>query len=58
MPAWKTAVIAPLRLVPVLARYLAYGQITLRSIGLVYTTFLSVVPLLAILLLRGVFLSL
>jgi len=37
-----------LRLVIVLARDLAHGQLTLRAMGLVYTTLLSIVPLLAI----------
>src|SRR4051812_16606595 len=37
-----------MRLVMVLARDLALGQLTLRAMGLVYTTLLSIVPLLAI----------
>ena len=37
-----------MRLVIVLARDLADGQLTLRAMGLVYTTLLSIVPLLAI----------
>ncbi len=37
-----------MRLVIVLARDLAQGQLTLRAMGLVYTTLLSIVPLLAI----------
>jgi len=37
-----------LRLALVLARDLAYGQLTLRATGLVYTTLLSLVPLLAL----------
>lgn len=48
MPGWKAAVIAPVRLALVLARDLTYGQITLRAMGLVYTTLLSLVPLLAL----------
>jgi membrane protein len=36
------------RLVIVLTRDLAHGQLTLRAMGLVYTTLLSIVPLLAI----------
>ena len=36
------------RLALVLARDLAYGQLTLRATGLVYTTLLSLVPLLAL----------
>src|SRR3954469_25797402 len=43
--AWLTH---GLRLVMVLARDLAFGQLTLRAMGLVYTTLLSIVPLLAI----------
>ncbi len=37
-----------MRLVLVLARDLLHGQLTLRAMGLVYTTLLSIVPLLAI----------
>ena len=48
MPGWKAAVIAPVRLLQVLARDIAHGQITLRAMGLVYTTLLSLVPLLAL----------
>ena len=36
------------RLAIVLARDLAQGQLTLRAMGLVYTTLLSIVPLLAL----------
>ncbi len=36
------------RLALVLARDLAHGQLTLRAMGLVYTTLLSIVPMLAI----------
>jgi len=43
--AWLTH---GLRLVMVLVRDLAFGQLTLRAMGLVYTTLLSIVPLLAI----------
>ncbi|HXF16132.1 MAG TPA: YihY/virulence factor BrkB family protein [Burkholderiales bacterium] len=43
--AWLTHA---LRLTIVLARDLALGQLTLRAMGLVYTTLLSIVPLLAI----------
>ena len=35
-------------MVLVLARDLAFGQLTLRAMGLVYTTLLSLVPLLAL----------
>jgi len=48
MPAWKSAIVRAVRLILVLARDLAYGQITLRAMGLVYTTLLSLVPLLAL----------
>jgi membrane protein len=48
MPRWKAAVIGPVRLLFVLARDLAHGQLTLRAMGLVYTTLLSLVPLLAL----------
>ncbi len=45
---WKAGVIRPLRMVLVLMRDLAYGQLTLRATGLVFTTLLSLVPLLAL----------
>ena len=45
---WKAGVIRPLRMVLVLIRDLAYGQLTLRATGLVFTTLLSLVPLLAL----------
>jgi len=48
MPGWKAAVIRPVRLVLVLVRDLTDGQVTLRAMGLVYTTLLSLVPLLAL----------
>ncbi len=44
----KTKGLRILRTVLVLARDLAFGQITLRAMGLVYTTLLSIVPLLAL----------
>jgi membrane protein len=48
MPAWKAGLVRLARLALVLARDLAYGQLTLRATGLVYTTLLSLVPLLAL----------
>jgi membrane protein len=48
MPAWKAGMVRLARLALVLARDLAYGQLTLRATGLVYTTLLSLVPLLAL----------
>ncbi|MDP2639826.1 MAG: hypothetical protein Q8Q16_04045 [Betaproteobacteria bacterium] len=44
----KAGVIRLLRLFLVLLRDLAYGQLTLRATGLVFTTLLSLVPLLAL----------
>jgi membrane protein len=44
----KAHVIRLTRLVVVLARDLAQGQLTLRAMSLVYTTLLSIVPLLAL----------
>ena len=48
MSAWKAGMMTPARLLLVLMRDLAYGQLTLRATGLVYTTLLSLVPLLAL----------
>jgi membrane protein len=48
LPAWKAVALRSVRLAWVLARDLAYGQLTLRAMGLVYTTLLSLVPLLAL----------
>jgi len=45
---WGAAAVRPLRMVLVLMRDLAYGQLTLRATGLVFTTLLSLVPLLAL----------
>ncbi len=45
---WAAGLIRPLRMVLVLMRDLAYGQLTLRATGLVFTTLLSLVPLLAL----------
>jgi len=48
MPARKARIFMLARLLLVLVRDLAYGQLTLRATGLVYTTLLSLVPLLAL----------
>ncbi|MBE0622725.1 MAG: YihY/virulence factor BrkB family protein [Burkholderiales bacterium] len=48
MADWKAGAIRLLRMVLVLVRDLAYGQLTLRATGLVFTTLLSLVPLLAL----------
>ena len=48
MSTWKAGMMTPARLALVLMRDLAYGQLTLRATGLVYTTLLSLVPLLAL----------
>ena len=45
---WKATPIRLVRLALVLARDLAYGQLTQRATGLVFTTLLSLVPLLAL----------
>lgn len=45
---WRAGLVRPLRMVLVLIRDLAYGQLTLRATGLVFTTLLSLVPLLAL----------
>jgi membrane protein len=45
---WRRAMIRLARLVLVLARDVTYGQLTLRATGLVFTTLLSLVPLLAL----------
>ncbi len=45
---FKTLVVESLRLLYVLAREVAEGHLTLRAMSLVYTTLLSIVPLLAI----------
>jgi membrane protein len=47
-PAWKTRALRLVRLTVVLIRDLAQGQLTLRAMSLVYTTLLSIVPLLAL----------
>ena len=48
MPGWKAAALGLTRLALVLTRDLAHGQLTLRAMSLVYTTLLSLVPLLAL----------
>jgi membrane protein len=45
---WRRALTIAIRLLVVLARQLLHGQLNLRAMSLVYTTLLSVVPLLAV----------
>jgi membrane protein len=45
---WRRRLRRLVRMVLVLARDLAFGQLNLRAMGLVYTTLLSLVPLLAL----------
>jgi len=47
LPAWKAAILRIVRLISVVLRDLFFGQLTLRAMSLVYTTLLSLVPLLA-----------
>lgn len=47
-PAWKAATLRAVRTVLTLVRDFTSGQLTLRAMGLVYTTLLSIVPLLAL----------
>jgi membrane protein len=47
-PSWDTRALHLVRLAIVLVRDLAQGQLTLRAMSLVYTTLLSIVPLLAL----------
>ncbi len=47
-PAWKTRLLRLVRVMVVLIRDIAQGQLTLRAMSLVYTTLLSIVPLLAL----------
>ncbi|MCW5621080.1 MAG: YihY family inner membrane protein [Burkholderiales bacterium] len=46
-PLWRRTLIRVLRVVLVVLRDLIYGQLTLRAMGLVYTTLVALVPLLA-----------
>lgn len=48
LPAWKAAAVRTVRTILILGRDVAMGQLTLRAMGLVYTTLLSIVPLLAL----------
>lgn len=48
LPWWKAWAIGVLRMIYALGRDLAEGQLTLRAMSLVYTTLLSIVPLLAV----------
>lgn len=48
MPDWQARLMRVVRTIAVLARDLAQGQLTLRAMSLVYTTLLSIVPLLAL----------
>lgn len=48
MSPWRRRLMQLLRMALVLARDLAFGQLTLRAMSLVYTTLLSLVPLLAL----------
>jgi membrane protein len=47
LPPVRRSIIRLLRLLTVVLRDLLFGQLTLRAMGLVYTTLLSLVPLLA-----------
>ncbi len=47
-PLWRRALLRTLRIGLVVLRDLFYGQLNLRAMGLVYTTLLSLVPLLAL----------
>jgi len=48
LPRWLQPLLTWLRIVHLLIRDLVDGQLTLRSMSLVYTTFLAMVPLLAL----------
>lgn len=48
MPAWKVRCLRLVRLLLVLIRDVTFGQLTLRAMSLVYTTLLSLVPMLAL----------
>ena len=45
---WRRVLIFIVRLAVVLARHMVKGQLNLRAMSLVYTTLLSLVPLLAV----------
>jgi membrane protein len=47
-PAWRARLLTALRVAIVLGRDLGSGQLTMRAMSLVYTTLLSIVPLLAL----------
>jgi membrane protein len=47
-PHWQQQALRFVRTALILARDLAFGQLTLRAMSLVYTTLLSIVPLLAL----------
>jgi len=48
VPLWRRALLFSVRVVLVMLRDLFQGQLTLRAMGLVYTSLLSLVPLLAL----------
>ncbi|MGZ8410488.1 MAG: YihY/virulence factor BrkB family protein [Hyphomicrobium sp.] len=48
VPSWKRGVISALRVMYVTVRDIQEGQLTLQAMSLVYTTLLSLVPLIAI----------
>jgi len=47
-PTWKRRLIGAARILHLVVRDLMEGQLTLRAMGLVYTTLLSLVPLIAV----------
>ncbi|GMR08653.1 MAG: YihY/virulence factor BrkB family protein [Gammaproteobacteria bacterium] len=48
MPGWRARGVRALRLIDAIGRDLGSGQLSLRAMSLVYTTLLSLVPLLAV----------
>ena len=48
IPVWKQKIIFIIRMIYVVIRDITDGQLTLRAMGLVYTTLLSMVPLIAV----------